>query len=163
MMSTIEEAESSGVGDPDELLAIRIYSECHQFSPSRKERIAPKHCIFRLPERFMKINDMSLKPQVVAIGPYCSQRNRQLQQMDEVKMQCLTYFLQFHGTLTPREYMVESLKQIRECEAEISGCYSESVMLNTDDLVQMMVVDGFFILYVLLYSQQFAEFFRGRR
>jgi hypothetical protein len=123
MMSTIEVGESSGVGNEDKLLASHIFSKYNPLL--RREPIAPKHCIFRLPERFMRINDMSLKPQVVAIGPYCSHRYGQLQKMEEVKMQCFCYFLN-----VTKADLVECLRQIRPHEAEIRGCYSEIINHN---------------------------------
>ncbi|XP_059429233.1 UPF0481 protein At3g47200-like [Corylus avellana] len=149
-MSTIEEGESSRFRNQDNLLARHIFSKYNPLS--RSEPIAPKHCIFRLPQRFMKINDVPLKPQVVAIGPYCSERYGQLQKMEDVKMQCLYYFL----NVTQAD-LVECLRQIRPHEEEIIGCYSEINNHNTDELLQMMIVDGFFILYVLLYHEKFVH------
>jgi hypothetical protein len=102
-------------------------------------------CIFELPTRFESIFYKSIKPQAVALGPCHSSRNStELQMMEERKWRCLAPFIESKKKGKLEEYLI----QLRLLEKEVRECYfeSETELLSTDELLQMMLVDGFFIL-----------------
>ncbi|XP_059455187.1 UPF0481 protein At3g47200-like [Corylus avellana] len=105
-----------------------------------------KHCIFRLSRRLNNINGKSLDPQVVALGlgPY-HHGKPQLQNMEELKWRWLASFME-----SKKGKLEECLIQLRPLEKEVRECYSETIKLSADELLQMMVVDGCFILMLFI-------------
>ncbi|XP_059455190.1 UPF0481 protein At3g47200-like [Corylus avellana] len=114
-------------------------------------RTTDKRCIFRIPRRLNNINGKLLKPQVVALGPY-HYGKPQLQNMEEFKWRCLAKFMK-----SRKGKLEECLIELGLLEKEVRECYSESesetINLSSDELLQMMVIDGFFILMLLVIAE----------
>ena len=100
-------------------------------------------CIFRVPKSLMDINGKSYQPQIVSIGPY-HRGESHLQMIEEHKWRYLGTLLSRNKTigLTLEDY----LKSIQPLEKEARECYSETIHLSPDEFLEMMVVDGCFIL-----------------
>ncbi|XP_059454617.1 UPF0481 protein At3g47200-like isoform X2 [Corylus avellana] len=127
-------------------------SSCYPSTLPPETGTNEKRCIFRLPRRLKNINGKWLEPQVVALGPY-HHGKPQLQMMEELKWRCLAPFME-----SRKGKLAACLIQLRPLEKEVRECYSESEseainLMSTDELLQMMVIDGFFIL---------ALFFRAK-
>ncbi|XP_059462742.1 UPF0481 protein At3g47200-like [Corylus avellana] len=152
-METGEGGASHGIDinprDNDERLIAKMKGEIFKSNPSlpRETVTSEKRCIYRPPERFKNINGKWLEPQVVAIGPY-HRLNPKLQMMEGVKWRSLGYFVRNKEG----DYLGKCLKQIRPLEGQLRACYSssETINLSTDEFLQMMVVDGCFILDLFL-------------
>ncbi|KHN18738.1 UPF0481 protein [Glycine soja] len=76
-------------------------------------------CIFRVPQSLVEVNGKAYQPRIVSIGPY--HRNQ------------------------PRLNMIEEHKW-RYLESEARECYSETINLDSHDFIQMMILDGCFII-----------------
>ncbi|XP_059455189.1 UPF0481 protein At3g47200-like [Corylus avellana] len=116
-------------------------------------RTNEKRCIFRLPKRLKKINGKSIEPQVVALGPYHHGKPR-LQMMEELKWRWLSYLMESrNGKLE------ECLIELGPLEKEVRECYSESETnkFSSHELLQMMLVDGYFILMFFIRTLSIAE------
>jgi hypothetical protein len=103
-------------------------------------------CIFRLPPKFKEIQGLSYVPQVVSIGPYY-RGEPDLETMEELKWQYLAYLV--NSTKKDLEHYLES---IRPLEKKARDCYAGVIDLNSDDFLEMMVLDGCFIIQFLRFS-----------
>lgn len=100
-------------------------------------------CIFRAPQGLIEINGKSYQPQIVSIGPY-HHGEPHLQMIEEHKWRYLGSLLartQSKG-LTLESY----LNSIHPLETKSRECYSQIIHLNTDEFLEMMVLDGCFII-----------------
>ncbi|XP_062166174.1 UPF0481 protein At3g47200-like [Alnus glutinosa] len=93
-------------------------------------------CIFRLPPKFKEIQGLSYVPQLVSIGPYYRGKP-DLETMEELKWQYLAYLV--NSTKKDLEHYLES---IRPLEKKARDCYAGVIDLNSDDFLEMMVLDA---------------------
>jgi|UniRef100_A0A2N9FT60 hypothetical protein len=100
-------------------------------------------CIFRVPKSLIEINGKSYQPQIVSIGPY-HRGEPCLQMIEEHKWRYLGSLLSRTQTIgiTLEDY----LKSLHPLEIEARESYSETIHLTHDEFLEMMVVDGCFIL-----------------
>ena len=124
----------------------RISKSTHPSIGTNETGSNEKCCIFRLHRRLKNINSKLFKPQVIALGPY-HHRKHQLQNMEELKWRCLAFFME-----SRKGKLEECLIELGLLEMEVRECYSlsETDNLSTDELLQMMVVDGCFILMLFI-------------
>ncbi|XP_054803280.1 UPF0481 protein At3g47200 [Prosopis cineraria] len=100
-------------------------------------------CIFRAPTSLADVNGKVYQPRIASIGPYHLAQPR-LNMIQEHKWRYL-------GSLLSRTHvqglgLEDYLKAIAPVESEARDCYSESIPLNSHDFIEMMVLDGCFIL-----------------
>ncbi|OIT22443.1 PREDICTED: UPF0481 protein At3g47200 [Nicotiana attenuata] len=100
-------------------------------------------CIFRVPQSFINVNGRSYEPQIVSIGPYHHGK-------DHVKM-IEEHKWRFLGTLLKRTEekdlnLEDYLKVIQPLEMRARECYSEAILFDRDEFVEMLVLDGCFII-----------------
>ncbi|XP_043709472.1 UPF0481 protein At3g47200-like [Telopea speciosissima] len=109
------------------------------------EEKSPSLCIYRIPEKFLRVSKNSYIPDTVSIGPF-HHGNPSLSDMENNKWGYL------HALLGRKTMLEESLdecvKSIRELEQRARKCYSESenITLSSDQFVEMLLVDGCFII-----------------
>ncbi|CAN6717081.1 unnamed protein product [Malus baccata var. baccata] len=103
----------------------------------------PSCCIFRVPQSLVEINGKSYNPHIVSIGPYHRGETR-LKMIEEHKWKYLGSLLARTEPkgLTLRDY----LKALEPLEQKARECYSESINLSTDEFLEMLVLDGCFII-----------------
>lgn len=115
--------------------------------------------IVRLPSHFHETNEGLYEPRLVSIGPYhlSSARTRGMQSH---KWRFLRDFLlrNHHpedGSSSVRLQLrlAAYIRAARGVEARARRCYSESLEMASDDFVQLLVLDGCFILEFLLKSR----------
>ncbi|KAM1312825.1 hypothetical protein ACFX2F_016934 [Malus domestica] len=123
----------------------------HMF-PERDHRL-----IYRVPERFCRGNEESYRPRVVSIGPY---HYKSLRSASIKLYYALSFTERYMSTSTsPTGFMfVEVLEELAGKWAgkwveKARTYYSESVELSNDDFALMMVVDGAFLLELMLRSR----------
>lgn len=99
--------------------------------------------ICKVSEKFCKENEEKYFPQIVSIGPFHRGKEK-LKAMEERKWQYLnTLFLRGVNVETSLRKCVEVLKVL---EDRARKCYGEEIHLNSDEFVEMMLVDGCFII-----------------
>ncbi|XP_010244239.1 PREDICTED: UPF0481 protein At3g47200-like [Nelumbo nucifera] len=104
-----------------------------------------KLCIYRVPKCLREGDDKAYVPQIVSLGPYHHGRKR-LREMDRHKWRAL------HHTLKRTNHDVKHyLEPIKELEEKARACYEGEITLSSKEFVEMMVLDGCFML----------ELFRG--
>ncbi|CAN1357064.1 UPF0481 protein At3g47200 [Linum perenne] len=99
-------------------------------------------CIFRAPSTFVDINGKSYQPHIVSIGPY-HRGKPHLAMIEEHKWRYLGSMLARIQSLISLESLVGA---ISELESEIRASYSEEIELPSDEFVELMVVDGCFLI-----------------
>lgn len=118
-------------------LAFSIQGKLQQQSPLRSH-----HSIFRVPYVLRNDNERVYVPQLISIG--LLHRGSKLQTMEGIKLWYLHCLLQRDQTRkTGLEHFVEA---IRDIEEDCRKSYEEKVDMSSDDFVEMLVVDGCFII-----------------
>ncbi|KAF8397874.1 hypothetical protein HHK36_016799 [Tetracentron sinense] len=100
-------------------------------------------CIFRVPQSLVEINDKAYQPQIVSIGPYHHGKEH-LKMIEEHKWRFLGAALD--RTKERGLGLDDYLKAVAKMEERARECYSETIGLSNHDFVEMMVLDGFFII-----------------
>ncbi|CAN6693149.1 unnamed protein product [Malus baccata var. baccata] len=123
-------------------------SQPHDESASYAALLYPpglvEHCIYKVPERFRKGNEEFYRPRVVSIGPYHYKYIRS----GDIKLE--------YGNQFCDRYKVtrdQLTKVSRELGARARRYYSESVQQSAEDFELMIVVDGIFLLELMLRSR----------
>ncbi|KAG6683961.1 hypothetical protein I3842_12G039500 [Carya illinoinensis] len=121
--------------------------QTYQLQPSSQ------YCsIFRVPKMLRRHNEKAFLPEVVSIGPF-HHENTQLKAKEIIKLQYLKCLLCRTGT-AKLECLVEAIDGI---EQDCRECYAEVVDLSRKKFIEMMVIDGCFILEFLYRYQQKRE------
>ncbi|KAK4784138.1 hypothetical protein SAY86_018506 [Trapa natans] len=112
-------------------------------------------CIFRVPTRFVEANGKSYQPEIVSIGPY-HRGDPALEMIEEHKWGYL-------GSLLSRtEAAGVSLEDIMAAVEPLvpaaRECYSEVIHLDTEEFVEMMVVDGLFMIELFRKTARIVAF-----
>ncbi|XP_010034210.2 UPF0481 protein At3g47200 [Eucalyptus grandis] len=120
-----------------------------QLGERERERSFPartsSRTIFRIPPTLRGINPKAEKPEIVSIGPY--HRGREdLLEFEEHKWFFLKRFL--HRTSLKMESLVISVARL---ESSARRCYSEPVLMSSGDFLEMMLLDGCFVLELLFH------------
>ena len=114
-------------------------------------RVSADCCIYRVPCRLRILNEESYTPEGVSIGPFHHGGNR-LQVMEGEKVRCLDSFLGWTGL--DLEVLESTVLLFEE---RIRGCYGETIQLNSNDFVKMIVMDAVFILQLFLSLEPFVR------
>ncbi|KAL6220534.1 hypothetical protein ACLB2K_008290 [Fragaria x ananassa] len=100
-------------------------------------------CIFRVPPCLVEINKNTYRPRIVSLGPY-HHGEKQLEMMQQHKWRFLHDLLARTPLTGPR--LDDYLQVVSSMEEDIRGCYSETINFYSLDLVEMMVLDGLFVI-----------------
>ncbi|CAL5421171.1 unnamed protein product [Camellia sinensis] len=132
----MEKTDSSKL---NKLLACSLKNKLRHESPSLSE-----NCIFRVPRTLRQHNESIYEPKIVSIGPYHRGKDR-LAPMENIKLWYLDTLLA-RLPLPPEETLQQLIECIRELAKRTINCYAERVDMSEDELVEMMIVDGCFLL-----------------
>uniref|UniRef100_M4DC74 Uncharacterized protein n=1 Tax=Brassica campestris TaxID=3711 RepID=M4DC74_BRACM len=104
-------------------------------------------CIYKVPNTLRRLNPDVYSPRLVSFGPF-HRGKEDLQAMEEHKYRYLQSFL-------PRvTFSLEDLVRVaRTWEEDARSCYAEDVKLNSYEFVKMLVVDGSFLVELILRSR----------
>ncbi|KAI8012102.1 UPF0481 protein [Camellia lanceoleosa] len=84
-------------------------------------------------------NEKAYEPLMVAISPY-HRGKAKLKQMEERKLWYLEQLLNREKNKSVNEYIMA----IKELEERARNCYAETMRLESDEFVEMMLLDSFF-------------------
>jgi hypothetical protein len=105
-----------------------------------------KHSIYKIPSRVTALNKKAYKPQAISFGPY-HYGEEHLMAMEEHKHRALLHFLK--RCEKPIELLFQKIDQevidLRDSYKPLDPIWT----LNTQKFVQMMILDGCFILEIL--------------
>ncbi|KAL5832035.1 hypothetical protein ACOSQ4_017389 [Xanthoceras sorbifolium] len=106
--------------------------------------LSEKCCIYRVLPRERGLNKRLYTPQIISIGPIHYGRE-ELKAMEEYKRRYLNDFLQ-----RTQVRMIDLLIFIKHRETRLRNCYAETIELESDEFVEMIMVDAVFIIELLL-------------
>lgn len=114
--------------------------------------------IYRVPPEILSSNignahKHAYSPKAVCIGPYCSDtKNQGLKSMQDHKRACVNKLASKYGrTDLEEDFFDKCLMRMKELEGPVRRSYSEDISwLSSEELVLMLVLDGCFILNLLL-------------
>ncbi|CAJ1978491.1 unnamed protein product [Sphenostylis stenocarpa] len=105
-----------------------------------------RHSIYKIPSRVTALNEKAYKPQAVSFGPY-HHGEKHLKDMEDHKHRALLHFLK--RCEKPIELIFNCVDEVAE---ELRGSYNPVEQIWMQDrarFVQMMIVDGCFMLEIL--------------
>ncbi|KAG9441345.1 hypothetical protein H6P81_017199 [Aristolochia fimbriata] len=111
--------------------------------------------IIRVPTRIRRYDSAAYEPEIVSIGPY-HRGKENLLAMEKHKWQYLHDFLSRKGV-----NLDEFLDDMQRKEQEARNCYSEDVSLSSTEFVEMIMLDGCFILELFLKFSEFRYLFES--
>ncbi|KAG8367682.1 hypothetical protein BUALT_Bualt16G0098300 [Buddleja alternifolia] len=103
-----------------------------------------KHSIFKVSDDLRYGNEKLYEPKILAIGPSHHGKNH-LQKMEKHKLRYLKLLLKRNYESSVDRYVIA----IRSLEKEALRCYAEPIELSSDDFVQMLLLDGIFVIEIL--------------
>ncbi|XXG52843.1 hypothetical protein AAC387_Pa03g1050 [Persea americana] len=129
------------------------------------ERRIPK--IPRVPQQHRQGDNEAYEPRVISIGPY-HRGNPRLQRMENQKLACMRQLVnrcslehclehcmrQLVNRCSLEHCLEHCLREIEAMESRARSCYSENINLESEEFVEMMLMDGCFIVFYLLESRQ---------
>ncbi|KAA8521498.1 hypothetical protein F0562_012192 [Nyssa sinensis] len=108
---------------------------------AESSQVTFKACIFRVHGRLRNENTRAYEPEIIAIGPH-HRGSEKLRGMEKHKLRYLQLLL-LRKTESSLAKYVASMKGL---ERRARECYAESINLSTDEFVEMMILDGCFII-----------------
>ncbi|KAL3840159.1 hypothetical protein ACJIZ3_024750 [Penstemon smallii] len=103
-----------------------------------------KPSIFRVNDDLRCVNEKLYDPKVAAIGPFNHGKDH-LQKMEQHKYRYLKLLLKRRNESSVDKYVIA----MRSLEEKARKCYEETFELNSDDFVQMLLLDGFFTIELI--------------
>ncbi|KAI8527993.1 hypothetical protein RHMOL_Rhmol12G0117100 [Rhododendron molle] len=137
--SICSEQVSVDIDKLNKLLACALRDKLREESPSLSE-----NCIFKVPGTLRRRNETCYEPKIFSIGPFHRGKNR-LGPMEKTKMWYLRCLL-VRLPIPPEESLQLFIRKIRELARRTINCYAEKIDLSENKLVEMMIVDGCFLL-----------------
>ena len=98
-------------------------------------------CIFRVHDGLRRHNPQAYEPEIVAIGPYHHAKSK-LPKMEKHKLWYLHQLLLQRGESSVERYIVAS----SQLEERTRKCYAEEISPSNDEFVEMMCLDGCFLI-----------------
>ncbi|PKI53649.1 UPF0481 protein At3g47200-like isoform X1 [Punica granatum] len=102
-------------------------------------------CIFRVPQSLAEINRKAYQPQIVSIGPY-HHGNPKLRMIQEHKGRFLSDLLARPRTPPGSITLCDVLDTVYPLKESIRESYSEALDIDDRKLIEMIVLDGCFII-----------------
>jgi hypothetical protein len=108
----------------------------------------PECCIYRIPKKLRKVNKEVYIPKLVSIGPF---HHRQ-EELKNMEIQKLRYLREFCYRTRKKQERLASI--IEDNEVKIRHCYSETFELSSKEFVNMVLLDGVFIIELFLRTRE---------
>ncbi|GLT47280.1 hypothetical protein SLA2020_209880 [Shorea laevis] len=100
--------------------------------------------IFQVPHYLRKLNEEAYEPTIISIGPYHRQKDH-LKAVETHKVRFLKDLLQRRNENSTQRY-VEAMTGMME---SARNCYSECLGISDEEFIEMMVIDGCFIVELI--------------
>ncbi|XP_011020609.1 PREDICTED: UPF0481 protein At3g47200-like isoform X2 [Populus euphratica] len=100
--------------------------------------------IFKVPGRLRHVNERAFEPEILSIGPYHRGKDK-LKMMEEHKKRYLQKLLQRRAESSVQRYVTAMIR----VEGEARKFYDQSVSLGQDEFVEMLLLDGCFIVELI--------------
>ncbi|KAF8007667.1 hypothetical protein BT93_K1609 [Corymbia citriodora subsp. variegata] len=102
-----------------------------------------EHSIYRFPCYLKNGEDKAWVPQIVSLGPY-HHGGEHLHHMEQHKWRCLHRILK-----RSRQGIGLYLDSVKKVEQKARACYEGRISMSSDEFVEMMVLDGCFVIEMI--------------
>ncbi|KAK8466037.1 hypothetical protein PHAVU_009G240611 [Phaseolus vulgaris] len=102
-------------------------------------------CIYRVPSNIRRVEPKAYRPNNISIGP-CHHGAPHLRNMEPLKK---SFYRRLFDNDANAAKLDEAFKLLEKEETNVRGCYNEDIKLSSDEFLQMMLVDGSFIVQLL--------------
>ncbi|VVA14200.1 Hypothetical predicted protein [Prunus dulcis] len=132
------------------------------YDTQNKRKIRGEVCIYRVPDKLRQVKEDAYRPSVVSIGPL-HKKDRNLGAMEEFKLSYMLSLLHQQSTAAEdaevaEEYHTQpATKCLEECmdviyslDEVVRQCYTEKINYKEDELAEIVLLDGCFILELFL-------------
>ncbi|GFZ10611.1 hypothetical protein Acr_22g0000090 [Actinidia rufa] len=96
--------------------------------------------IYKVHDRLRRQNERAYEPEILAVGPYHHGKGN-LRMMEEHKLRYLKLLLERTNERSVDRYILA----MRKLQERAQRCYSDSISLNKDEFVEMMLLDSCFV------------------
>lgn len=114
--------------------------------------------IYKVQQHIREVDRFSYEPFILSIGPY-HHGVTQLQSMGKLKWGFLDEVIKLNSNKTILDFLLVT----SELASEGRNCYSENIPMNDEDFLQMLLLDGCFILVALGGTQRILAHLQERR
>ncbi|KAI3868155.1 hypothetical protein MKW92_016988 [Papaver armeniacum] len=114
-----------------------------------KQLPSPNSCIFKVPQVLRVHDEAAYKPEIIAIGPYNNRMDKNLYSMEDHKIRYYKAFLSRLPILRSSDLVAA----VEEVKFQAIECYHDIIRSDesvSDDFVKRMILDGCFILELLM-------------
>ncbi|KAI3743514.1 hypothetical protein L1987_61224 [Smallanthus sonchifolius] len=101
--------------------------------------------IFKVPQTLININGKSYQPTIVSVGPF-HHGEPHLDMIEEHKWRLLRQLL--NRTQAKGMVLEDLLRAVQPLEVTARECYSTTIPYSTDEFIEMMVLDGCFVIEI---------------
>ncbi|TVU16335.1 hypothetical protein EJB05_39893, partial [Eragrostis curvula] len=112
--------------------------------------------LHKVPQHILGVDRTAYEPTILSIGPY-HHGKEPLQAMEKEKWNCLNFILRSNCSKSLQDY----LKVVARYERRARSCYSEKTQMDRKKFLQMLLLDGCFLLVFLNGVEGNADEFRG--
>ncbi|XP_010683795.2 putative UPF0481 protein At3g02645 [Beta vulgaris subsp. vulgaris] len=121
------------------------------------ERVCHKRpSIYKVPEHLRKLNENAYTPWHVSVGPY-HHKSHKYKVMEEQKLVYMKALIlrrrsrasNNNAGEVKEEEIDEYFKEVEKLESKARANYAETIELNKDDFVKMLLIDGCFVVEFL--------------
>ncbi|XP_043694072.1 UPF0481 protein At3g47200-like [Telopea speciosissima] len=129
----------------DEEVQIQIVVESIENEIKQVPSSPAKYAIYRVLKPLREVKPEAYTPRLVSIGPF-HHFSKHLRPMEAHKLRLLKYFLDQRSHTT----LPDCVREMRKIENEARQYYSEVITLKKDEFVRMLVIDGCFLLELII-------------
>ncbi|KAM7490164.1 hypothetical protein LguiA_033085 [Lonicera macranthoides] len=108
-------------------------------------------CIYRVTEKLRKVKEEAYTPDAVSIGPF-HHGNEKFKSMELVKKRYFKKLVQRSTSSAANCSLSNYIEFVKNWEDGIRQCYSEHIEMDSDEFVTMILIDGCFIIELLVTS-----------
>ncbi|KAJ0043587.1 hypothetical protein Pint_18538 [Pistacia integerrima] len=108
-------------------------------------------CIYRIPQRIRQLNESACTPRAVSIGPF-HHGKKELMATEEQKLVFLQDFLK-----RTQKSTMDFLLYVKDKEVELRECYAETISIESNEFVEMILLDAAFVLEFLLKGNRISS------
>ncbi|KAL5574611.1 hypothetical protein UlMin_016310 [Ulmus minor] len=136
-----------GLNSPESEWVISIREKLEQACQYDVAGTWAKLFIYRVPHHLREGDDKAYFPQILSLGPYHHGR-KCLRKMDRHNWRSL-----HRGLKRTNHDITLYLNSIKELEEQAQSCYEGPINLSSNEFVEMMVLDGCFVLELFRYPK----------
>ncbi|KAM5587362.1 UPF0481 protein [Rosa sericea] len=137
----------------DKINRTNLTKSVTMYNPQTKKTIKGEICIYRVPDKLRQVQEDAYHPRVVSIGPF----HRDTHNLEAMKQYKWSYMVSLFQQSKDQEDTEASWRCLEACINVIYGldemirqCYAEKINCTEDELAEIMLVDGCFILELFL-------------